>query len=186
VTLRQELREATRAAHDRLELGVDVLQRCASTASYAALLSGFRSIYGPLELALGASPATRSAVPDWARRHKSGWLDEDLAALGEPVPSVVAAVPRIARAEDVIGTLYVMEGATLGGALVVRELERSFPVPPPHRFFASYGSRRGAMWHAFRGHVDALERRGGDPAAVVAAASATFDAVERACLQPSS
>ena len=185
MTLLQELRAATRPAHDRLELGLDVLERCRSGPSYAALLSGFRSVYRPLEQALEACPATRAAVPDWAQRAKSGWLDEDLAALGcaaEPA----AAVPAVHAAEDVLGTLYVMEGATLGGALVLRELEQTFPVLPPSRFFASYGSRRGAMWHAFRGHVAALEQRGGDPAAVVAAAAATFTAVEQACLQPSS
>jgi len=85
-----------------------------------------------------------------------------------------------------VGTLYVLEGATLGGALVVRELERTFGSPPPHRFFASYGAARGAMWHAFRRHVEAIERRGVDRAAVVRAATDTFATVERACLQPTS
>ena len=181
-SLLQELRAATRDAHDRLELGVDVLERCRSTASYAALLTGFRSVYRPLEQALDAAAVTAGVVPDWPLRHKTGWLDEDLEALGH-LPGPDAQVPPVTTAEDVAGVLYVMEGATVGGALVVRELERT-PAPPPHRFFASYGPRRGAMWHAFRGRVDALEQSGADRAAVVAAARSTFATLERACLQP--
>jgi len=181
VSLLTQLRAATRDTHDRLELDLDVFERCRSAASYGTLLAGFRSVYRPLEQALSDCPATAQVVPDWSSRHKSGWLDEDLAALGRG-PEPAASVPVPATAEDVVGTLYVMEGATLGGALIVRELEHA-PSPLPHRFFASYGSARGAMWRTFRGHVDALERRGADPAAVVAAATATFAALERECMQ---
>lgn len=183
MSLLQELRAATRAAHDRLELGLDVLERSRSAQSYAGLLRGFRSVYRPLEQAVTDSAATAGAVPDWPLRHKTGWLDEDLAGLGVTAGEPAVHVPVLHTPEDVVGTLYVMEGATLGGALVVRELERVFPVPPPHRFFSSYGASRGAMWRDFRRHVETFERRGADPDAVVAAATATFATLERECMQ---
>jgi len=184
VSLLQELRAATRDVHDRLELDLDVLQRSRSAPSYAALLVGFRSVYRPLEQALTACAATLLTVPDWPQRHKCGWLDADLAALGVGRDEPAADVPAVRTAEDVAGTLYVMEGATLGGAVVVRELAAAFPVLPPHEFFSSYGASRGVRWRDFRRHVEALERRGADRDAVVAAATATFATLERACLQP--
>ena len=175
MTLVLALRAGTRDAHDRLETGLDVLHRCTDQASYAALLRGFRSVYAPLEQALDRCPATARALPDWEQRRKLGWLDEDLAALGAD-PGRDAAVPGVVTVEDVVGAAYVMEGATLGGAIVLRSLDPAWPAA----FFGSYGARRGAMWRAFRQRVDGLAEV--DVPAATAAARSTFAAFETTCL----
>ena len=180
MTLLLELRTGTRAAHSRLEDGLDLLRRCSAPQSYAALLQDFRSLYAPLERALEQSPATARAVPDFAERRKTAWLDEDLAALGV-TPAPDREVPELGSAEQVAGTCYVLEGATLGGAVVVRRLADDDAGTLPSRFFTSYGSRRGAMWSSFRGHLHALDERGLDREATVLAARRTFDLFERAC-----
>jgi heme oxygenase len=177
VSLLAALRAGTRGAHDRLEDGLDVLTRCRTTAAYTALLQDLRSVHAPLEAALARAAATPSVVPDWQRRRKTGWLDEDLAALGAAAAPDRTA-PGVDTAEDVAGVCYVLEGATLGGAVVVRELLRGTTDPPPHRFFASYGADRGAMWSSFRRAVSAAPL---DPERTVDAARRTFDAFERAC-----
>lgn len=174
------LRERTREPHQRLEDGVDVLGRCRDRGAYAALLVGLRSVYAPLERGLDDAAATALLLPDWAQRRKTRWLDEDLAALDVPTPAD-AVVDAPASAEDVAGAAYVMEGATLGGAVVLRRLESVWPEPLPHRFFASYGADRGRRWRAFRTRVDAAAL---DPEATVAAAERTFAAFENACLAP--
>jgi heme oxygenase len=174
VSLLASLRSGTRDAHARVEDTVDVLRAGRSPETYASVLQAFRSLYAPLERALDASPHTLAVVPDFAERHKTGWLDEDLAALGAPVPAD-RDVPPLLTVEDVAGACYVLEGATLGGAVVARELP-----DVPHRFFASYGSRRGAMWAGFRGHLHALDERGVDEQRTVAAARRTFALFERA------
>ena len=175
MSLLASLRSGTRDAHARVEDTVDVLRAGRSPATYAPVLQAFRSLYAPLEQALDRSPLTLAVVPDFAERRKTGWLDEDLAALGAPVPSDLE-VPPLRTLEDVAGACYVLEGATLGGAIVARELP-----DVPHRFFASYGSRRGAMWASFRGHLRALDERGVDEARTVASARRTFGLFERAC-----
>lgn len=169
------LRSGTRDAHARVEDVVDVLRAGRSPETYAPLLRSLRSLYAPLERALDDSPLTLTAVPDHAERRKTAWLDADLAALGTPVAADLE-VPPLTSVEDVAGACYVLEGATLGGAVVARELPDL-----PHRFFASYGSRRGAMWTGFRGHLRTLDARGVDPALTVAAARRTFALFERAC-----
>jgi heme oxygenase len=180
VTLLQALRSGTRQDHERLEASVDVLDRCRTPGAYAALLQDFRSLYAPLERALAAAPVTSEVLPDWADRRKTVWLDEDLAALdAAPVPD--RAVPALASAEDVAGACYVLEGATLGGAVVVRSLAGADEHPPPHRFFSSYGDRRGAMWSRFRGHLRELDARGADRDRTVAAAREVFRCFEQAC-----
>lgn len=170
------LRAGTRDAHRRLEDRLDVLERCRLPESYTALLQAFRSLHAPLEQALAASPLTAPVVPDWPRRRKTGWLDDDLRRLGA-APPADRRVPPLATAEDVAGACYVVEGATLGGALVVRALTDGAADPPPHRFFASYGAERGAMWARFRRQVSGLDL---DEDRSVEAALHTFDCFERA------
>lgn len=168
------LRERTRDAHDRLEAGLDVLHRCQDPASYAALLAGFRSVYAPLERELDTSPATGLVLPDWPSRRKTAWLDADLAALGAS-PRRDVPVPPLSSAEAVAGAAYVVEGATLGGAVLLRSISPTLP----RRFFTSYGAERGRRWRAFRSQVEALPL---ERDAVVASAVTTFAAFERACL----
>ena len=174
MSLLLSLRSGTRDAHDRLEAGLDVLARSREPHTYVPLLQAFRSVYAPLERGLTASTAAAAVVPDLAARRKTGWLDEDLAALGAP-PLPDDDVPPLTTVEDVAGTCYVLEGATLGGGVLTRSL-----ADVPHRFFASYGSRRGAMWSAFRGHLGALEVRGVETDRAVVAARRTFALFEQA------
>ena len=174
MNLLSSLRTGTRDDHARVEDTVDVLRAGRSLETYAPVLQAFRSLYAPLEQALDRSPHTLAVVPDFAQRRKTAWLDTDLAALGAPVPADLD-VPPLRTVEDVAGACYVLEGATLGGAVVARELP-----DVPHRFFASYGSRRGAMWAAFRGHLRALDERGVDEERTVASARRTFGLFERA------
>lgn len=179
MTLLAELRRETRDAHDRLERELDVPARCRTADGYAALLLTFRSVHAPLEAAIAACPAADRVLPDWRSRVKTGWLDEDLAALGVDRPGPSVDVAPLPSAEDVLGTAYVVEGATLGGALIVRQLQEAFPEPPPHRFFSSYGPRRGAQWRAFRVQAEAAHAGGLDTGRIVDAARRTFALFER-------
>lgn len=175
MTLLLTLRARTREAHERLEADVDVPHRWQDRSAYGALLAGFRSVYAPLERELDRSAGTAVALPDWdERRGKTAWLDEDLAALDLSAGEPMDVLP-LTTAEDVAGAAYVLEGATLGGAVVLRGLDPALP----HRFFTAYGSERGRRWRDFRSHLDALQ--GLDEDAVVASAERTFASVHDAC-----
>jgi heme oxygenase (biliverdin-IX-beta and delta-forming) len=175
VSLLTSLRAGTRDAHASVEATVDVLRAGRTPAGYAGVLQAFRSVYAPLERALEVSPLATAVVPDIAERRKTAWLDADLAALRAPALADLD-VPELSTVEHVAGACYVLEGATLGGAVVARELPQV-----PHRFFTSYGSRRGAMWAGFRAHLRALDERGVDREQAVASAQRTFALFERAC-----
>ena len=176
-----ELKSATRDVHGRVETGLDLQRRVHDWASYTRFLVGLHSVYAPLERSVSACTATRVAIPDWDSREKTQWLAEDLRDLG------VACAPetdiRVAGVEDVLGSVYVMEGATLGGAVILHEMG-GLGVSPPHRFFFGYGALRAAMWSAFRTQVAAIEATDLDRPLVVEAAERTFRAVEHACLGP--
>jgi heme oxygenase (biliverdin-IX-beta and delta-forming) len=175
VDLLAALRSATRAAHARLDARIDLPRVSTDATAYAALLCGFRSVHAPTERALARCARTAAVVPDWPERRRTGWLDADLAALGVRPPHD-AAVPRIATAGEALGTLYVLEGSTLGGAVIVRGLDAAFP----RRFLASYGARRGRMWRTFCGYLAGADVQDAERDAAVVAAAGTFAAFEAA------
>jgi heme oxygenase len=120
-------------------------------------------LYSPLENAL--------AVIDWVgaetlvrARRKTPWLVADLTALGiDPAHLPQArALPAITNSADVLGVLYVLEGATLGGQVVLRWLTERLGLSATDgaQFFSSYGPRVGLMWRAY---LETLEHFGVDP-----------------------
>lgn len=83
------------------------------------------------------------------------------------------------------GILYVLEGATLGGQVILRRLGTRVGISATYggRFFASYGPDVGRMW---RSYVEVLERFGATPKAQVIeqSAVAAFQAFDEWLSQP--
>ncbi|WP_235532886.1 hypothetical protein [Sphingomonas sp. Leaf412] len=96
-------------------------------------------------------------------------LAADLAALGEAMP---APLPFPDADEGAAwGTLYVVEGSRLGGAMLARAVPAGWPA-------AYLGAVHApGQWRAIRAAIDAAD---GDPDAMVAGALATFDLYARA------
>lgn len=175
------LKTRTRDHHDRAEASPAmqaVVSPDLTRAGYRDHLARLLAFYGPTEAALARVDGLREALPDLDDRLvKAAWLREDLDRLGD-APDLPAAPAPAWTAPEALGALYVIEGSTLGGRIIARELERSVGVTPDAggRFYASYGDARGPMWTAFK---EALDRLGdARPEAVddvVRAAGDTFD-----------
>lgn len=187
MSLHERLRRHTGAAHAALERAL-AAERCFDSRSgYVRFLERFHLFQSETEEALSSGGAER-VIPDWRSRTRAALLAEDLRALGvHPGASVTAAVgARILSAEEVLGTVYVLEGATLGGAVLLRRLA---PLGITSRagghFLASYGSDRGRMWQQFLRALRAWEARGVDAQRVLDAALATFHAAGRSLLTTS-
>lgn len=154
-SVRFRLRDATAEAHRELEATMALAGRCADRASYRALLADLFGIYAPLEAALAAVEWDGLGI-DFAARTKSQWLHADLMALG--LSSLdIAALPRTTRLptiqspSDGFGVLYVLEGASLGGQFIIRQIPRALGLTETAgvRFFASYGADVGEHWRSF-------------------------------------
>jgi heme oxygenase (biliverdin-IX-beta and delta-forming) len=175
------LRQRTAPLHDRIEQAVDLPSRCGSIAGYRALLVQLLAFYRPIESHLAAFDWPAVGL-DFDERRKAGLLRADLAALGLTPAQIDAAeacpaVPRPATLAEAIGCLYVLEGATLGGQVISRQVRVSLGITPANggSFHFAYGDRGGAMWRAFR---EAASRYCGDDhrliEAAVTGAAATF------------
>jgi heme oxygenase len=83
----------------------------------------------------------------WPTRQRLGALAADLTDLGvsdAPLPEA-AGLPVLSSPGAVWGTLYVTEGATLGGRVLRRHIQARLG-PVPLRFLEGHGDRTQPMW----------------------------------------
>lgn len=79
------------------------------------------------------------------------------------------------------GVLYVLEGATLGGRVLVRHLRQSIGVDGARgaSFFHPYGQQTGVMWRDFCRATERAARGDDSRVRMVRAAQDAFDAMHR-------
>lgn len=151
------LRAETRQEHDAIETALAIPQSIGTIADYARLLAGFYGFYQPLEQAILALNWQGTGI-DPAMRLKAPLLAADLEACGDTLDAIPRC-PRIPACRDTadgFGCLYVLEGATLGGAIIHRQLQAQLGdwIEGRGHFYQCYGDQRGAMWRIFRQAVD--------------------------------
>ena len=175
-SMRQRLRRSTGDLHRRVEAAIALESRLASLDAYRTLLERYLGLYRPVEAALAALDWRLSGI-DPLKRRKCAWLEADLRDLGHS-SATLARVPPCARIPEIdtaaagLGCLYVLEGATLGGRVILRRAGRTLGVHPGWggRFFAGYGARTGPMWRDCVAALNTIEAR--SPAADAAEAAA--------------
>jgi heme oxygenase len=180
------LRAETRAAHDAIDGALDLDANLASRAAYRELLARFYAFHA------GWEPVLAALIADgdfFEPRRKLSLLAADLSHLGlapdqiEDLAPCRPAPPMTTRSQ-VFGAMYVLEGSTLGGQLISRQVAERLGLGADDgaHYYNAYGLAVGAMWRAFgqRLNQTAPELDGG---AVVAAAQTTFAQLQ-ACLAP--
>lgn len=179
-SLHDRLRAATAPAHHALESDLAWERRIATRGGYLGLLARLRGFHAAYEPAIGRTLADDAFFDP---RRRLARLDADLADLGLGREAIAALpVPRpvpIAGRARALGALYVLEGSTLGGQVIGRQVASrlGFDGTSGCTYFAGRGRATGAMWQAFRA---ALETLAGDEAAeatALAAGIATFEAL---------
>jgi heme oxygenase len=179
--MREVLRTRTRDAHERLH-------RHAAFAAFAEgrlplegyrrLLARLHGFYAPLDDAI-ARVAPDAAGPAFAPVRRADLLARDLRDLGLSDRDV-ASLPRCEAASDLVtpgalpGVLYVIEGATLGGATLDASARALLPGPPPagRRYWGWCRETCGVRWKMTQALLDSPAA--GAPEDVARAASATF------------
>lgn len=175
------LKSETKAEHDAIERVLDLTSDALTLAAYRERLGWLYGFYRPVEARLHAVPGV-----DLRARRKSPLLQADLRALGADAAGLrpaCAELPPLSTAADRFGCLYVLEGATLGGRVIGRHIERVLAVTPDAggRFFHGYGARTGPMWQAFRAALAAFADAPQAHDRIVAAAVATFRTLRAWC-----
>jgi heme oxygenase (biliverdin-IX-beta and delta-forming) len=185
--LRDQLRLHTQAQHERIEVTLNLPASVRNHDDYARLLGAFYGFYVPLETALLPHEAALSGVGvKLSGRRKAHKVRADLESLrvsGDAIDELALcpSPPMLPTWRHALGSLYVMEGATLGGQVIARHLRRHLDLQAVRhlRFFSGYGARTGTMWRAFVAALNALNLAAEDTADVLQGARETFEALER-------
>ncbi|MEO6419102.1 MAG: biliverdin-producing heme oxygenase [Polyangiaceae bacterium] len=179
-SLRHMLKRGTAGPHRRLEAQLGLLEPGLDTRRYRRVLELLYGFYSPVERSL---MCFASLVP-FPLRARSAQLEDDLTALGLH-PAELAGLPQCADAptlscsEDLAGCLYVLEGASLGGQVAAPVLRERLGVAKGRgaSFFAGDEASTPARWAAVVEWLEGLTRAGAPAGPIVAAASATFEAL---------
>ena len=135
------LRETTAPAHEKLDAGVELERRLARHEDRIGLVQAFHAFHSASEALL------RRWLPaghDLDARSRIASLEADLRALGaEPVAPSATTPADTSRA---LGWLYVVEGSSLGGRVIRRDLESRGVDVVGLSFLDPYGAQVGARW----------------------------------------
>ncbi len=149
------LRDETRDLHQHVERALDMDAVCADLSAYRGFLSRALGYYTPIEMLL-ARFAWQAAGLEFTPRRKVPLLLADLRALGVDTTQQdhgrCKALPVPVSIAGAFGVMYVLEGATLGGQLMLRKVQAGLGLSPTQgaAFHHGYGFENGSQWHAFR------------------------------------
>lgn len=177
MTLAERLRSETRTHHNRAEDAMGLMNPDVSSARYIEILQAFQSFYSLLEPQL-------SRFREWSeleceiesRMGKLAKIEHDLKYFNTPArgPMPRLAIENFAQA---LGSMYVIEGSTLGGQVISKFLSGRFGYAPDSGadYFSGYGSETGKMWVSFKDIIARAEAAGVDQERVIEGAAKTFD-----------
>jgi heme oxygenase (biliverdin-IX-beta and delta-forming) len=179
------LRLETRPFHDSVEANPFNRSLTAGTVTAAETAQFLSRMYGfvePYEAALHRHAAAFG--PEWQleQRYRAHSIPDDLAALGYPAtPPRCPRLPPLETRAQLLGAMYVLEGSTLGGQVIARQLAAAGIAG--RTFFAGRAERTGPLWKQF---TQLLETAAApeDSTAIVASATLTFQTLAAWLTQP--
>ena len=171
-----------------MEGALDLMRDDLLLAHYRRLLERYFAFYAPVEAQLAGvlCPAPLDGLNFEARR-KLPLLRADLASLGGPSADtlpVCDALPPLDTPAQAMGCMYVLEGATLGGMVIGRHVQRTLGLTPHSgaRFFHGNGARTAEVWRAFRAVLAGFATSPATADAVVKSANDTFKSLRYWCM----
>lgn len=185
VPLPERLKQATHELHVSLESALGLLSPPMDRGRVTTLIARFYGFHAAWEPALTGLIADEAFL---APRRRASLAAGDLAALGLSTAEI-DALPRCRDAASFTdegaawGSLYVMEGSTLGGKVITRRLAEEDWLPASGLgYFDPHGEHTGTRWRETRERLTALTGTALEQA-VIDGARATFQRLA-AWLQP--
>jgi heme oxygenase len=183
-----KLKEATQEQHKDLENTVNVMDQMFSPEDYKKLLCKFYRFYSAIEPEIDKLDLAAAGY-EFNERRKLPKLEADLKSLN--VFEKAKALPRwgglpaLENNAQAFGSLYVMEGATLGGQIINRHLKEHLGVSPENggAFFNGYGAQTGPLWKEFVRITTEFAGDGASDDVIVKNAQDTFDSLRDCFLQ---
>ena len=180
-----QLKARTAHQHQQTEDGVDLMRDDFSLEDYKNLLVRFFAFYKSYDEKLRDSLRENPIDFYEEKRFNTPRLVADLKSLGmsdKEISNIETFddLPAMDSPEKTFGSLYVIEGSTLGGQVISRHLKEKFDFDESSgaAFFSGYGKDTGKMWNSFREAVTAFaDGDGVNREEIIKAANETFEKI---------
>lgn len=182
ISFPEQLKTRTAAAHQRLEelpVSKSILSESVTPQSYAHYLKLMRDVVCETEYRI--FPLVKAVITDLDQRTKRKSIEDDIRHAGsDPGPAV-----KVFQRDDLsqafaLGILYVIEGSTLGGRFIFKNIEKSlgYTADAGASYFAGYGNTTGSMWKNFMAQLTDFETKTGLGDEIIAGAIFGFESIE--------
>lgn len=175
------LRAGTQTLHVALEKRLPFFSERLDLERYKQLLAAYYGFYQPLECNLLACELPEGF--ELSTRLKTPALEQDLRALNVPLQALPVCdnLPPLDHPTSVLGVLYVLEGATLGGNVLRKHLSEQLGLEAGNgcAFLYVYGQDTGMQWKAFLDFLGRVPLDAPSRARAVHAACSTFSCFEQ-------
>ena len=150
----QRLRNATGSAHRHLEAHLDAINLLNALTTRSVLVARYHTFHSRVEAALKPHLKLLPGLA-FASRCRTPLLANDLLNLGCRPSSDQKFNLCLSSQAEALGGLYVLEGSTLGGRAILKELSRRGASIQGLDFLDPYGSKTAELWRSF---LNVLER----------------------------
>ena len=180
------LRNETRDLHNLIEtnpLHRSIVDGTVTRRSYVRLLQRMYGVHSSFESCAGARKEWEPLAFNFDERRKLPLLERDLTALGS-APNTVqpAAAPLSLQGANfhfLLGYLYVLEGSTLGGQVLIRFLLQHLGLVPDWgaAYFYGYGPLTAERWRNLQSLLSRFKARGAEADLMVEGARDAFSRI---------
>lgn len=178
----QRLKEETAQAHretEQFSRGEEIMSRRLNKAGYIDILLKNYQLHQHFEPALLAMEGLNNLFAGQLKeRMRTESLQADLRAMNAEYQPFEGELPLPQSIAQALGCMYVLEGSTLGGAVILRQLQQ-IPVInefAAFSFYGFYGKELGKKWQEFGGILTNFAQDAAKEEEVVAFAKTTFEA----------
>jgi len=179
-----QLKVRTAHQHQATEETVDLMRDDYTLDDYRNLLKRFYGFYKPFESKMQMALSENPIDLNHSERLNTPKIVKDLRSLGvsdEEISAIEFAedLPLLDTKENIYGSLYVIEGSTLGGQVISRHLKQKFDLDAENgaTFFSGYGKETGKMWNEYRDAVTKFAENGANRDEIIAGANETFEKI---------
>ncbi len=180
----QKIRAQTAECHTEIEAKLDLFNRINTKTDYVTLLQRWLTYLEPIENKIAGADGWKhfEMAHPMSGRLKSAHLREDLAFCGAGEKKAHDGKrPNLECFENMVGFCYVIEGSTLGGQFISKEMKKRFFANEDGgtKFYSGYGANNGIMWKEFCANLENWgQRKDIDQDKVVFTAVETFKTLQ--------
>lgn len=148
------LRFRTATHHRGLESDLRIKERLSRAETRGPLIVGYNTFYSEYEALLRPHLWDMSDLTFFSR-FRSRKMPSTTELAGPGKSSVDLVSPAVGTRAEALGAMYVLEGSTLGGKIILKTLRSRGVSTGELHFLDPYGKQAGAMWRTF---LSILER----------------------------